>query len=170
MNLFFKLESFYVGGEAPTRAWGTTYKKPVIEKNKMGGTKVVMYLTIGYKLNATDSPLAFVHWLCVPPQRSHKPLGDRVESWEAEDKAESRKLKETYTEAYVNTLSCDALKKELHSICLRSSVTTAVSMKDTLFRVGRTGSRVGELRERKKGRRKESCDHIRQHRISFQRT
>ena len=43
--------SFYVGGEAPTRAWGTTYKKPNIEKNKMGGIKVVMYLTIGYRLD-----------------------------------------------------------------------------------------------------------------------
>ena len=57
---------FYVGGEAPTRAWGTLYKKPKIEKNKMGGTKVVMYLTIGYNLDADDKPLAFVHWLCVP--------------------------------------------------------------------------------------------------------
>ena len=59
----------------------------------MGGTKVLMYLTIGYRLDADEKPLAFVHWLCVPPQRSHKPLTDRIESWEAEDKAEKRKLR-----------------------------------------------------------------------------
>jgi hypothetical protein len=36
-----------------------------------------------------------------PTQRSHKPLTDRV-GWEAEDRLEKRKLKETYTEVYVN--------------------------------------------------------------------
>jgi hypothetical protein len=109
-------------------------------------------LTIGYRLNADGQPLAFVHWLCVPPQRSHKPLTERIETWEAEDKAEKRKFKETYTEPYVNALSCEGLKKELCSIDLRSPAATAASMKETLLRVGRTGSRVGELRQRKKGR------------------
>jgi transposase len=143
--------SFYVGGEAPTRAWGTVYKKPKVEKNKMGGTKVVMYLTIGYKLDADGKPLAFVHWLCVPPQRSNKPLSDRIEEWEKEDKTEKRKLKEKYTEAYVNSLTAAGLKKELCSISLRSPATTAASMRETLIRVGRSGSRVSEFRQRKQG-------------------
>jgi hypothetical protein len=128
-----------VGGEAPTHAWGTVYKKPKQTKNKMGGTKILMYLTIGYRLNADGQPLAFVHWLCVPPQRSHKPLTERIETWEAEDKTEKRKFKETYTEPYVNALSCEGLKKELCSIDLRSPAATAASMKETLLRVGRTG-------------------------------
>jgi transposase len=127
------------------------YKKPKIEKNKMGGTKVVMYLTIGYRLDADGSPLAFVHWLCVPPQRSNKPLSDRIEEWEKEDKTEKRKLKEKYTEAYVTSLTAEGLKKELSSICLRSPATAAASMRETLIRVGRSGSRVGELRQRKQG-------------------
>ena len=143
--------SFYVGGEAPTRAWGTVYRKPKIEKNKMFGTKVVMYLTIGYKLDADGNPLAFVHWLCVPPQRSNKPLSDRIEPWEAKDDSDKRKLKEKYTEAYVNSLSAAGLKKELCSVSLRSPATTAASMRETLIRVGRGGSRVNELRQRKKG-------------------
>ena len=140
-----------MGGEAPTRAWGTVYKKPKIEKNKMGGTKVVMYLIIGYRLDADGSPLAFVHWLCVPPQRSNKPLSDRIEEWEKEDKTEKRKLKEKYTDAYVTSLTAAGLKEELCSISLRSPATTAASMRETLIRVWRAGSRVGELRQRKQG-------------------
>jgi len=143
--------SFYVGGEAPGRAWGTLYKKPLVEKNKMGGTKVVMYLTIGYKLDTDGKPLAFIHWLCVPPQRSNKPLSDRIEVWEKEDKTEKRALKEKYTEAYVNSLTCEGMKKELCSISLRAPATTAASMREALIRVGRAGSRVNELRQRKKG-------------------
>jgi transposase len=85
--------SFYVGGEQMTRAWGTKYKAPVLEKNKMGGTKVVMYLTIGYKLGADGEPLALCHYLLVPPQRSHKPLPDRVDSSEVDDaKQEKRNM------------------------------------------------------------------------------
>ena len=143
--------SFYIGGEAPTRAWDTLHRRPKIQKNKMGGTKVVMYLTIGYKLNAVGEPLAFVHWLCVPPQRSNKPLSDKIEEWEKEDTTEKRTLREKYTEAYVNSLTAEGMKKELYSISLRSSATTAASMKETLIRVGRSGSRVNELRQRKKG-------------------
>jgi hypothetical protein len=145
--------SFYVGGEQMTRAWGTKYKAPVLEKNKMGGTKVVMYLTIGYKLGADGEPLAFCHYLLVPPQRSHKALPDRVDSSEVEDvKKEKRTLKETYTEAYVKALTCEGLKRELNSIGLRAPANTAASMRETLIRVGRTGSRVGELRQRGVGR------------------
>jgi len=144
--------SFYVGGEAPTRAWGTIYKKPNIEKNKMGGIKVVMYLTIGYRLDGAGKPLAFLHWLCVPPQRSNKPLTDRIESWESEEKLDSLKLKETLTEAYVNSLTAAGLKKELQTLGLRSSSLNAETMREVLKRVGKAGTRVGELRERKTGR------------------
>ena len=131
--------SFYVGGEAPTRAWGTTYKNPNIEKNKMGGIKVVMYLTIGYRLDGAGKPLAFIHWLCVPPQRSNKPLTDRIENWESEEKLESLKLKETLTEAYINSLTAAGLKKELQTLGLRSSSLNAETMREVLIRVGRQG-------------------------------
>jgi hypothetical protein len=126
------------------------YKKPNITKNKMGGTKILMYLTIGYKLNARGEPLGFVHWLCVPPQRGHKPLTERFETWETEEKLEKTQLKERYTEAFVNSLTNEGVKNELRTLGVRS--VAAASAKDTLIRVGRTGSRVGELRIRDKGR------------------
>ena len=122
--------SFYVGGEAPKHLWSTTFKKKNVHKTKMFGTsKVFMYLTIGYRLDSTGQPLAFIHWLLVPPQRSHRPLSDRIESWEVEE-SEKRKLKETYTEQYVSTLSASSAKQDLEKLVIRSVATSLENMKD----------------------------------------
>ena len=88
--------------------------------------------------------------MCVHPQRGHKPLTERYETWEAEEKLEKTQLKERYTEAFVNSLTNEGVKNELRTLGVRS--VAEASAKDTLIRVGRNGSRVGELRLREKGR------------------
>jgi transposase len=144
--------SFLVGAEQQRKAWGGKYKPPVLERNKQGGIKVTCYASIGYNLDQDGNPLAFIHMLCVPPQRSNKPLSRMFEEWEEETKEEKLELKQTFTADFINKLSVQGLKAELDKLNVKAPATAKESLKATLLRIGRSGSRVGEMRKMGKGR------------------
>ena len=136
--------------EQGTRAWGTTYKPPTLEKPKGKIMRRSMFATIGYT-EIKSEPKAFIHWTLVIPRKSYKPLPDRIQAQELapEDKTQ---LKQRYTADFVNTRTCVALKEELKSLRIRAPENRMASIKDVLLRVGRRGSIEGELRRRSKGR------------------
>ena len=136
--------------EQATRAWGSSYRPPVLEKPKGKIMRRSMFATIGYK-SVGSQVKAFIHWLLVPPRKSWRPLEERIQSCEI-DAAEKGPIKEKYNEAYVNALTTAGLKMELAALGIRATDTTCEAMREVLLRVGRTGTRLNELRARGRGR------------------
>ena len=138
--------------EQASRAWGTIYKPAVLEKPKGKIPRRVMFATIGFNVTSTGERQALIHWVLVPPRKSFRPLEERIQEWEIEAPDERAALKAKYTEGYVQKCTQAGLKKELQDLGLRAPENTCAVMRDVLLRVGRTGSRVGELRARGLGR------------------
>jgi hypothetical protein len=113
-----------------------------LQRIRWGGIRCTLYCTISYKTTDDDNVQAFIHALLVPPQRAISGLSQRIEPWEEGTAEEKRKLKEKYTTYYVNALSVKAMKDELDSLGIKAAAQTRASLRDTLLRVGRTGSRV----------------------------
>ena len=137
--------------EQATRAWGTKYKPPTLTKPKGKILRRSMLCTtIAFHEIKGQPPKAFIHWTLVPPRKSRKPLDERIQSFEVE-KGEKRELKSKYTPEHVASWSSRGLKAELKDLGITSPEKTVASMRDVLLRVGRTGTRVGELRAKVQG-------------------
>ena len=135
--------------EQATRAWGPIGSKPILEKPKGQVKYRALYLTIGFDTRGGEAkPL--IHGVLIPPRRTHKPLAERIQSYEIEP-GEKMALRDRFDERSVNSMSNVMLKAELRSLGIRAADATAAAMKDTLLRVGRLGTRLGELRARTSG-------------------
>jgi hypothetical protein len=96
-------------------------------------------------------PKAFIHLVFIPNnRRSFRPLSDRIEAYEI-DPGE-KKLKTKYTRDRVEGFTVAQMKAERRELDLRAPGTSRDSLKDVLICVGRTGTRLNELRCRACGR------------------
>ena len=138
------------GAEQATRAWGTEYKAPTLDKPKGKTPRMSMVATIAFDVVAGE-PKAFVHWTIIHGRKSYKPLEERIAQWEIEP-TEKTKLKEYLTSDFVKSLSAQGLKKEPKELGLRAPETSAASVREVLLRIARTGTRLNELRARDRGR------------------
>mmetsp|Transcript_4440 Transcript_4440/g.8906 ORF Transcript_4440/g.8906 Transcript_4440/m.8906 type:complete len:144 (-) Transcript_4440:436-867(-) len=97
--------------------------------------------------------MAFTHWILTPPRRAHTPSSNRIEKWEIQKPSKQRReLKQKRAQRCVESWGSNGLRSELKSLGIKSPANTVASMREVLLRVGRTGSTVGELRAREKGR------------------
>ena len=125
--------------EQATRAWGTTYKAPTLEKPKGKIMRRSMFATIAYT-EIKGEPKAFIHWTLVIPRKSYKPLPDRIQTQEINTK-DKIQLKQRYTADFVNTRTCAALKDELKSLGIRAPENRMASIK-FYFKYGDKKSRT----------------------------
>ena len=139
--LSFDESNFYY--EQATRAWGTTYVPATLLQPKGKVMRRSLLATIGFKKVGAEYK-ALIHWLLIPPRRSWRPLGDVIEAVEIEP-SEKEELKQL-TKLYVDSLGVDGLKAKLKDLSVRSEEKNVASMRATLIRIGRAGSREGELR------------------------
>ncbi len=138
--------------EQATRAWGTSAKPASLEKPKGKVPRRSLYATIGFEMGGDDGePKAIIHWLLVPPRKSWRPLSDTIESLEIKDD-ERRQIKARLSPQLIEGLTNAGLRDELKRLGITSPQNSRASMKETLLRVFRSGSREGELRARGKGR------------------
>lgn len=137
--------------EQATRAWGTIYRAPVLEKPKGKIPRRVMFATIGFDLGEDGKANAFIHWVLVPPRKASPPAETVIQEEEV-DEAEEAERRKKYTEDCVRRLGVGALKQELRELGIRSERAACEAMREVLLRVGQSGSRVGELKARGRGR------------------
>jgi hypothetical protein len=109
-----------------------------------------MIASIGFQKLGNEYK-AFIHWAFIPPRRSWAPLPDTIQEYEI-GREEKANIKDGLSTQVINKLSTLWLNAQLKELGIRKPTNDQASLKGTLLRVRRRGSRLGELRIRGKER------------------
>ena len=112
----------------------------------------VMFACIAFRVGEDSEKRAIIHWMLVPERKSWRPLSDEIEQVELKPTDAADILAALASTQQIKALSCDGLKAKLKELCIRSAHTSQQSMRDTLLRVFKNKTRLGELRARGRGR------------------
>jgi transposase len=138
--------------EQATRSWNTTARPAVLEKPKGKVMRRVMFACIALQMGENGQKHAIIHWVLVPPRKSWRPLSDEIEQVELKS-TEAADISAALASAQqVKALNCDGLKAKLKALGIRAAHTSVQSMCDTLLRVFKNKTKLGELRARGRGR------------------
>ena len=138
--------------EQATHTWNTTARPAVLEKPKGKVMRRVMFACIAFRVGEDSEKRAIIHWVLVPPRKSWRPLSDEIEQVELKPTEAVDILAALASTQQIKALNCDGLKTKLKALAIRSAHTSQQSMCDTLLRVFKNKTRLGELRARGRGR------------------
>jgi transposase len=145
-------ESNFFIFDQPARSWGTTARPSKLEKPKGKTMRRVMLACMGFQIGRDGVKHALIHWVLVPPRKSWRPLSDEIEQVELKP-TEAADIASALTSVqHIKTLDCGALKAKLKALGIRSAHTSQQIMRETLLRVFKNKTRLGELRVRGRGR------------------
>ena len=149
-------ESNFTNDVQATRAWSKSkYIGVELEKSKGQVMRRILLATIGFKMVSVGDeykPRILLHWVLVPPRRSHLPPSDTIQTDEEETKEQTKMIKKL-SQSQIDYWQLPELRKALCDLDVRcEEATRPVAMRAVLMRIMQTGTRAGLLRKRERGR------------------
>lgn len=146
--VFLDESNFFYKDQTQARAWAPRYHPVTLPKPKGKGVRRNLYLACAFAYDAKANDYrAFIHWVLVPPRRSHRPLPSLIQPEEVGKvtREAKRELKRSLSPEYIASLGAAGLREELKRFNVRPG-DGADAMRGTLTRIAARGSAIGERR------------------------